>query len=63
MVNKKRKKIGIWQWHLYYPNLFQSSFGEVYCREELEINLKVLFEPIKKKTRTKEIKIAIALGQ
>jgi hypothetical protein len=54
MVNKKRKKIGIWQWHLYYPNLFQSSFGEVYCREELEINLKVLFEPIKKRQEQKK---------
>lgn len=47
--------------YLYYPNLFQSSYGEVYCREELEINLEVLLE-LKKKDKNKRNKDRNSIG-
>jgi hypothetical protein len=41
--------------------LFQSSYGEVYCREELEINLEVLLE-LKKKDKNKRNKDRNSIG-
>jgi len=55
------KKQKIWLARKESPNLFQSSYGEVYCREELEINLEVLFE-LKKKDKNKRNKDRNSIG-